>query len=150
MTESAIERLKRLAAEKNAAKSVQPTQEVQAPKEEVKRDAEGTSDKVAEPEVPALIEPAPVSVPTSTHPLAMEMMELREALEKNVPGFANKLREIHVKLRNDPATVTLLSDEEIGVIVAGLEKHTNVQIIAPTAIKAAKSSRKTPVSASDL
>lgn len=143
MTESAIERLKRLAAEKNAAKAVQPTQEVQETKEEVKRDAEGTSDKVIEPE------PEP-EVPTSTHPLAMEMMELREALEKNVPGFANKLREIHVKLRNDPATVTLLSDEEIGVIVAGLEKHTNVQIIAPTAIKAAKSSRKTPVSASDL
>lgn len=139
MTESAIERLKRLAAEKNAAKSVPPTQEVK--QEEVKRDAEGTSDKVSE---------VPTPVPTSTHPLAMEMMELREALDKNVPGFANKLREIHVKLRNDPATVTLLSDEEIGVIVAGLEKHTNVQIIAPTAIKAAKSSRKTPVSASDL
>ena len=136
-----------MAAVKNTAKAVEVKQEVQETKEEVKRDAEGTSDKVTEPEVPT---PIQTLAPTSTHPLAMEMMELREALEKNVPGFANKLREIHVKLRNDPATVTLLSDEEIGVIVAGLEKHTNVQIIAPTAIKAAKSSRKTPVSASDL
>lgn len=87
---------------------------------------------------------------SSNHPLKMEMAELQAQLEQNVPGFANKLREIHTKLRQDPAIVTLLTDDEIGVIVAGLEKHTNVQIVAPAAIKASKSRSKEPVSASDL
>lgn len=86
--------------------------------------------------------------PKSTHPLAMEMAELTSALEAQVPGFATILKKIHSHLQKDPNVVTLLSDEEIGTIVAGLEKHTNVAIVAPTAVKAAK--KKQPVSLDDL
>lgn len=86
-----------------------------------------------------------------THPIAMEMAELEAALDAQVPGFVSILSQIHKKLRADPDVVTLLDDEEIGVIVAGLEKHTNVTIVAPSAIKAAKSkAKKEPVSAMDL
>lgn len=85
-----------------------------------------------------------------THPIAMEMAELEAALDAEVPGFVTILSAIHKKLRLDPNCVTLLDDEEIGVIVAGLEKHTNVTIVSPNAVKAAKKASKVPVSASDL
>jgi hypothetical protein len=89
--------------------------------------------------------------PRKTHPIAMEMAEIEAALNERVPGFVSILSTIHKKLRADPNIVTLLDDEEIGVIVSGLEKHTNVTIVAPSAIKAAKSkARREPVSAGDL
>lgn len=96
-------------------------------------------------------ESGPVPVTSkSTHPILMEMAALEEALNKNVPDFANKLREIHIKLKQDPHIVTLLSDEEIGIIVAGMEKHTNVQIVAPATRKASTKKALANVSASDL
>lgn len=180
MSETAIQRMQRMLAEKKAALANSTTEataagpsdagekkdeqlpevsvqhnevhnpsevgEVQQPKEEAKLPA---ATEIVEPAIIASESPELV-VPKSTHPIAMEMAELQAALDQNVPGFANKLREIHVKLRNDPIIVTLLSDEEIGVIVSGLERHTNVQIIAPAAIKASSRSKKVPVSASDL
>lgn len=95
--------------------------------------------------------PAAPPKPRKTHPIAMEMAELEQALDAQVPGFVSILSQIHKKLRADPDVVTLLDDEEIAVIVAGLEKHTNVTIVAPSAIKAAKSkAKKEPVSAMDL
>lgn len=95
--------------------------------------------------------PASPPKPRKTHPIAMEMAELEEALNAQVPGFVTILSQIHKKLRADPDVVTLLDDEEIGVIVAGLERHTNVTIVAPSAVKAAKSkARKEPVTAMDL
>jgi hypothetical protein len=98
-------------------------------------------------------ESAPVipSKPRKTHPIAMEMAELEESLNSHVPGFVSILSTIHKKLRADPDVVTLLDDDEIAVIVSGLEKHTNVTIVAPSAVKAAKAkARKEPVSAMDL
>lgn len=95
--------------------------------------------------------PVTPTKPRKTHPIAMEMAELEQALDAQVPGFVSILSQIHKKLRADPDVVTLLDDEEIAVIVAGLEKHTNVTIVAPSAIKAAKSkAKKEPVSAMDL
>lgn len=89
--------------------------------------------------------------PRKTHPIAMEMAELEAALDAHVPGFISILSTIHKKLKADPDVVTLLDEEEIAVIVAGLEKHTNVTIVAPSAVKAAKAkARKEPVSAMDL
>lgn len=85
-----------------------------------------------------------------THPLAMEMAELEDALNSEVPGMVNILSTIHKKLKADPECVTLLDDEEIGLIVAGLEKHTNVTIVSPNAVKAAKKASKVPVTAADL
>lgn len=89
--------------------------------------------------------------PRKTHPIAMEMAELEAALDAHVPGFVSILSTVHKKLKADPDVVTLLDDEEIAKIVAGLEKHTNVTIVAPSAVKAAKSkAKKEPVSAMDL
>lgn len=84
-----------------------------------------------------------------THPIAMEMAELEEALNKNVPGFNVILRDIHIKLREDPNTVTLLSEEEISLIVKGLERHANVTLTSKAAKPSAKA-KKVPISAADL
>lgn len=105
---------------------------------------------IAKQEAPEIVPELPPK-PRKTHPIAMEMAELEAALNSEVPGFVSILSTIHKKLKADPNVVTLLDDEEIGVIVAGLEKHTNVTIVAPAAIKAAKSkAKKEPVSAMDL
>lgn len=94
-------------------------------------------------------ESLPVTKALATHPIAMEMAELEDALEKQVPGFANILRDIHIKLREDPNTVTLLSEEEIATIVKGLERHANVTLTTKAAKPTAKA-KKTPISATDL
>lgn len=76
------------------------------------------------------------------HPIKMQLAELEQALNEKLPGFKTILRDIHAKLRQDPAIVTLLSDEEIGGILAGLKHHAQVEIIAPKAAKAKKASAK--------
>ena len=86
----------------------------------------------------------------SDHPLKMQLASLEQALLEKLPEFRTILRDIHSKLRQDPDTVTAMSEEEIGILVDGLIHHANVEVIAPKAVKAAKKASKTPVSASDL
>lgn len=93
------------------------------------------------------------SVPVATradHPLVMELAELEQALKQQIPEFRTVLRDIHQKLRQDPELVTVMSDEEIGLIVSGLVLHTNTEIIAPKAAKAARAASKAKVTADDL
>lgn len=93
----------------------------------------------------------PETSPRTEHPLIMELAELEQALEQQVPDFRVILRNIHQKLRADPELVTVLSEEEIGLIVSGLATHAQAEIIAPKAVKAARATaKKTPISASDL
>jgi hypothetical protein len=51
------------------------------------------------------------------------------------------LREIHTALRKQPENVVILSEEEIGIIVTGLEVQTNT-FLAQTITKSAKSTSK--------
>ena len=59
---------------------------------------------------------------------------LQSALISANPGMPTMLRTIHKALQADPATVTVLSVEECGTIVAGLMKQTNT-IIASGIVK---------------
>jgi hypothetical protein len=78
------------------------------------------------------------------------MSELQDALDNSMPGFAHILKDIHDSLRADPDVVTILTDEEIAVIVKGLEKHSNIIVTPAKAKKAASAKSKTPISADDL
>ena len=90
-------------------------------------------------------------VPTGgEHPLVMQLAELEAALTSRLPEFRTILRDIHSKLRQDPAMVTALSEEQVGCIVQGLITHANIDVITPKAIKASKKASKAPVSADDL
>lgn len=62
--------------------------------------------------------------------------ELQEQLEKKLPGYKDVLRSIHSIIKNDPDLLHILTDEQIGVIVAGLSQHKGVVIVKAEARKA--------------
>jgi len=63
-----------------------------------------------------------------------KLAQLEEDLNNQSPGIATLLRTIHKELKADPDVVTLLSEEECGVLVRGLKKQTSVEI-ATAALK---------------
>ena len=69
-----------------------------------------------------------------TDQLKEQIAQLQEALTSSNPGMATMLRTIHRALQEDRDTVTLLTPEEVGILVSGLLKQTNT-IIATAAAK---------------
>lgn len=81
----------------------------------------------------------------------MKLGELEDKLNEQVPGFAFLLKEIHQSLSNDPNVVTIMSEDEIGIVVAGLSRHMDVTITpAKSGSGRSKSGRTQPISADDL
>lgn len=66
------------------------------------------------------------------------IQELQTALLSAHPEMPTLLRKIHTKLKQDPAVVTLLSEEEIAQIVTGLKHVTNTEITGTAKKPAAK------------
>jgi hypothetical protein len=60
--------------------------------------------------------------------LNSKISELSDMLLSAHPRMPVLLREIHSTLKQQPDNITLLSEEEIGVIVNGLIKHTGVEL----------------------
>lgn len=65
---------------------------------------------------------------TPAEALKMQMAELESALEQDNPGMKTILKDIHSKLKNDPEIVTLMSDEDISVIIHALSRTTDTEI----------------------
>lgn len=70
-----------------------------------------------------------------------KILSLESALLSQHPSMPTLLREIHQTLKANPDCVTLLENEEIGVIVNGLKKQTATEI-ATAAIKTKSKSLK--------
>lgn len=70
--------------------------------------------------------------------LQSKITHLAEALKEVSPAMPNILREIHTTLKGFPEVVTLLTEEEIGVIVSGLCKQSNINLV-PIVAKTSKS-----------
>lgn len=70
-----------------------------------------------------------------------KLAQLEEALLAGTPNMPTLLRDIHTNLKADPDVITILSPEEVSILVNGLKKQTNTEI----AIKAIKKKTK-PVS----
>lgn len=66
---------------------------------------------------------------------------LQSLLQVAAPNYENLLREIHTNLASDADVVHLLSEEQIGVIVAGLSKKKGI-VIAEVIAKKKKASLK--------
>ena len=176
---SALERLKQLAAAKKAAEAAEVKQDaspstaqetpatvpevqaVEVPTEVQDSQTEGTSlscENAPSEETNSLVPASSASGEKTRqgndHPLLMELASLEQALTEKLPEFRTILRDIHQKLRNDPDIVTVLSEEEIGLIVSGLATHANAEIVAPKAAKTLKAklsaAKKAPISASAL
>lgn len=70
--------------------------------------------------------------------IKQQIEELKEKLQQSVPGYESLLHTIHRALAASPDTVHLLTDEQIGVICAGLKKRTNVVVFEETVKKVSK------------
>ena len=68
------------------------------------------------------------------------IVNLSIALTNAHPTISSLLREIHTQLKADPEVVTLLSEEEIAVVVSGLKRQTATEI-ATSALKTTKGNK---------
>jgi len=59
-----------------------------------------------------------------------KILALQAALSEQLPSYEGLLHVIHRSLAQQPETVHFLSDEQIGVICAGLSKKTGVVLSA--------------------
>jgi len=64
--------------------------------------------------------------------IKMKIAELQDMILTAHPRMPILLKDIHTLLKNDPDNVTLLSEEDIGIIVSGLKKQTMTEITAAT------------------
>jgi predicted MarR family transcription regulator len=69
---------------------------------------------------------------TPNEQISSHILELQTAIEASLPKYALMLRDIHKALQANPDVVTLLKEEEIAIIVSGLEKHTKTELITAT------------------
>ena len=80
---------------------------------------------------------------------AEKLNEFEAALLNKHPSMPGLLKEIHGALKKQPANVTLLSEEQVCIIVQGLEKQTNI-FLADAVAKKSKSSTASKSLASKL
>jgi len=72
---------------------------------------------------------------TQAYEIKEKLAELEAALLASTPDMPLLLQRIHKQLKADPDLVTILSDEEAGILVRGLKKHTST-VITAAAVKA--------------
>lgn len=106
---------------------------------------------------PKIIQATPTSVVTGTESsgpynvFKMKLAELEQKLLAEDKDYPFLLRDIHITMREDPNVVTVLTDEEIGLIVSGLSKHVGTTITpAKSGSGRSKSGRTQPINADDL
>lgn len=81
---------------------------------------------------------------TPLEQLQEKVGSLQTALLEAHPRMPVLLKEIHNNLKQDEELVTLLSEDEIAIIVQGLQKQTNTTILLSVAKKGTgKSLKKT-------
>lgn len=68
-----------------------------------------------------------------------KILSLQTALLDRHPRMPTLLQEIHAALKAQPENVTLLPEEEICILVQGLQHHTNV-FLAESTVKGKKGS----------
>lgn len=66
--------------------------------------------------------------------LENRILELQNSLQKNLPNYDSQLFTIHQALKRDPDMAQMLSEEQIGIIVAGLTRKSGI-VIASTSVK---------------
>ena len=86
--------------------------------------------------------------PDPAYVIREKLATLEQALLDASPNMPTLLRDIHRELKADPDIVTILSEEEVAVLVKGLKKQTSTEI----ATKAVKTTKKaaSKITVSDL
>lgn len=73
--------------------------------------------------------------PEQVYELKEKVVSLQNAILEMHPQLPILLRTIHTQLMNDPEMVTVLSEEDIGIIVSGLSRQTKTEITTTPAKK---------------
>ena len=60
--------------------------------------------------------------------ISHKISELSLSVQATLPNMPTLLREIHANLKQDPELVTLLTPQQVSVIVSGLSKQTQTAI----------------------
>jgi len=81
--------------------------------------------------------------------IRQKLAELEQALLTSTPNVPSLLRDIHRTLKADSDLVTILTEEECSIIVAGLKKQTSTEIAA-TSLKKGTSKAMSKITVSDL
>lgn len=63
--------------------------------------------------------------------IQMKVGDLQKALNERQPGYVGLLKVIHENLAQQPELSYMLKDEEIAVIISGLERFNQVEITEP-------------------
>lgn len=87
--------------------------------------------------------------PNVAYEVQEKVEQLKNSLLSAHPQMPILLRTIHTQLKKDPEIVTLLSEEEIGIILSGLKKQTQTEI-SVTISKAGKGKSLKSTSVDDL
>jgi hypothetical protein len=77
---------------------------------------------------------------TSPEEIKIKIAELQAAILQSHPTIPTLLQAIHKVLKSDPENVTLMSEEDIGILVSGLKKQTMTEIT--TAVLKSKAGTK--------
>lgn len=70
--------------------------------------------------------------------IQLKLADLQSALLEKNPQMPLLLRDIHSQLKQNPEVVTLMTEEEIAVVIAGLSQQTLTHLSGST-LKSAKS-----------
>jgi hypothetical protein len=81
--------------------------------------------------------------------ISESVSSLQAALLSTHPDISSILRTIHTTLKANPDCVTLLSEDEIGIIISGLKQQTNTEI-ATSISKGGKGKGVKSIGISDL
>jgi hypothetical protein len=67
-------------------------------------------------------------MPTSHEILSLKIAELATSIQSTLPNMPSLLQEIHRNLKSDPDLITILSSQEVAIIISGLSKQTQTTI----------------------
>jgi TATA-box binding protein (TBP) (component of TFIID and TFIIIB) len=63
--------------------------------------------------------------------IKMKIAELEQSMEHDLPGYKIILSQIHKETRGQPELLYKLNDEQIAVLISGLGKIHNTEILIP-------------------
>jgi len=91
---------------------------------------------------------APETKDSDIGPILQKIEELRISLHEVHPNMPNLLHDIWKQLKDTPDCVTLLKPEQMGIIIQGLERQTNIKLTE--SISKPKGTKKAKLTTDDV
>lgn len=72
----------------------------------------------------------PVVIAVTPELLKAQLAELADSLEKDIPGWKHILQQVYTSLKSDADVVTIMTEEEIALVVKGLIQFSGAELVA--------------------